>query len=165
MSVNGLYWKYTCTTLDGFQPKMFHFSTCHLILVNYKVLSHLSQTISLSFLYLSSIRQNLVIELCRDNFVYIYFTVAEKKNLKFFTMVFFAVFNNALFHFYLSWELTILWLTKIISEVNIGYTLKNITNIHHNIYYLYIFEFQFCYSIVYFGILPFYITCFTIRHG
>ena len=38
------------------------------------------------------------------------------------------------------------------------------SNIHHNIYYLYIFEFRFCYNIIIFIILPFYIIFSTIYH-
>ena len=36
-----------------------------------------------------------------------------------------------------------------------GYTYDNNTNIQHNVYYLYISEFRFCYNIVYLIILPF----------
>ena len=46
---------------DVVQPKTYPFSTRHLILVNYKVLIQSSQPISLSFSYLYSARQNLVI--------------------------------------------------------------------------------------------------------
>ena len=46
---------------DGFHPKTPPFSTRNLILVNYKVLSQLSQPISLLFSYLNSVRHNLVI--------------------------------------------------------------------------------------------------------
>ena len=42
---------------------------------------------------------------------------------------------------------------------------KTNSNIHHNIYYSYISEFRFCYNIVFFIILPFYIICSTIFHG
>ena len=50
---------------DGVQPKTPPISTRHLIWVNYKVLSKLSQLIFLSFSYLNNARHNVVIELCR----------------------------------------------------------------------------------------------------
>ena len=49
---------------DGFQPKTSPFSTYHLIRVNYKVLSQLSQSVFLFFSYFNSARHNLAIELC-----------------------------------------------------------------------------------------------------
>ena len=55
---------------DVVQLKTPPFSTRHLILVNYKVLSQLSQPIFLSFSYLNSARHNLVIELCREEFFF-----------------------------------------------------------------------------------------------
>ena len=55
----------TCSVTDRVQPKTSPFSTRHLILLNYKGVSQLSQPILLSFSYLNSARQNLVIELCR----------------------------------------------------------------------------------------------------
>ena len=75
-------------------------------------LSQLYQPIYLSFSYLNSVRHNLVIELCREQF-FSFFTVPEKIIWSFFGMVLFL--NNALFHHYFSLELTILCLTKIIS--------------------------------------------------
>ena len=46
--------------LDRVHPKTSHFSTCHIILVNFKVVSRLYQPIFLSFSYLNSARHNLV---------------------------------------------------------------------------------------------------------
>ena len=51
-------------THDGVQPKTSPFSTRHLIWVNYKVVSKLSQPIFISFSYLNRAQHNSVIELC-----------------------------------------------------------------------------------------------------
>ena len=48
--------------LDGVHPKTSPFSTNDIILVNYKVVSQLSQLIFISFSYLNSSRHNSVIE-------------------------------------------------------------------------------------------------------
>ena len=112
------YWSESSTqsslVIDRFQTKTSPFSTHHLILVNYKVVSQFFQLVFLSFSYLNSVQHFSVVELCRENFL-LFSTVSEKINLQFFAMDFLAFFNNAHFHIYLSWELTILWLNKIIS--------------------------------------------------
>ena len=51
---------------DRVHPKTSHFSTRHIILVNYKVVSQLFQLIFLSFSYLNSVRHFSVIELCLE---------------------------------------------------------------------------------------------------
>ena len=58
------------STMDGVQPKTSPFSTSHPIWVNYKVVSQLSQPISLLFSYLNSARHYLVIELCRAHKIF-----------------------------------------------------------------------------------------------
>ena len=59
-------------THDMVQTKTPPFSTRHLIWVNYKVLSQLSQPISLLFSYLNSARHNIVIELCCEKSYFIF---------------------------------------------------------------------------------------------
>ena len=56
---------------DGVHPKKPFFSTRHLIWVDYKVLSQISQPIFLSLSYLNSARHFSVIELCREPFIFI----------------------------------------------------------------------------------------------
>ena len=52
--------------IDVVQPKMFPFSTDHLIWVNYKVLSQLFQLIYMVFSYLNSVWHFSVIKLCYE---------------------------------------------------------------------------------------------------
>ena len=99
---------------DVVQPKMSPFSVRHLILVKFKVWSQLYQLIYLAFSYLKIVYEIVLALNCVvSNFIF--FTVPEKINLKFFRYDFFAFFNNAHFDIYFSWEITILWLNKIIS--------------------------------------------------
>ena len=58
---------------DRFHPKTTPFSTRHLILVNYEVLSQLYQPMSHLFSYLNSVRHNSVIELCREQIFFLWF--------------------------------------------------------------------------------------------
>ena len=99
---------------DVVQPKTSPFSTCHLIWVNYKVLSELSQPISLSNSHLNSARHNLVIEFCREKFIYLFFYGSRENQLEVFLLCLFCFFNNAHSQIYFFWELTILWLNQII---------------------------------------------------
>ena len=70
------------------------FSTCHLIWVNYEVLSQLSQPMPLLFSYLNSVQHNSVIELCREQIVF--GLVPEENNLNFFRY-FFCFFQYCTF--------------------------------------------------------------------
>ena len=81
-----------CCTSDGFQPKTSHFSTRHLVGVNYKGLSQLSQPISPLFSYLNSVRHNLVIWFCREQKIDIKLRT-QKKKLKVFSLWFFSFFQ------------------------------------------------------------------------
>ena len=69
------------------------FSTVHLILFNFKVLSKLFKSISFLFSYLNIARHNLVVELCCEQQNRTKPTVPEKINLKFFRYSFFCFFQ------------------------------------------------------------------------
>ena len=94
-------------TWDGVHPKTPPFSTSHLIWVNYKVVSQLSQPVFVSFLYLNSGRHNLVIELCRALNIYIFSRLFNKSTCSFVAIELLAFLKNEKFRFYWSRELSI----------------------------------------------------------
>ena len=75
---------------------------------------------SLLFSYLNSVQHNSVIELFREQL----FLMVPEKIAESFLLCFFSFFNNALFHVYFVWELTILWLTKILFLCKYGSYIK-----------------------------------------
>ena len=98
---------------DGVQPEMSPFSTNHLIRVNYKVVSQLSQLIILSFLYLNSARYNSVIELCRALKIFHFcLRLLIKLTYSFVAIELLDFFINAKLHFYCSRELSVFELKK-----------------------------------------------------
>ena len=93
---------------DRLQPKTSHFYTRHLLRVNCKIVSQLSQPMFLSFSYLNIARHNLVIELCRA-LIFLNFCIwlYSKLAYSFVANELLALFNNAKFHFYYSRELSV----------------------------------------------------------
>ena len=87
--ISGVIWQ---VTPDVVQPKTPPFSTCHLIWVNCKVLSQLSQPIYLLFSYLNIARHNLVIGLCCEQFNFLFY-VSRENQPKVFSLYIFCFFQ------------------------------------------------------------------------
>ena len=86
---------------------------------------------------------------------------SRENQLTVFSLWIFLIFNNAHFHIYFSWELTILWLNQIISLSKSRSYKNNNSNMHHNIYYSYISEFWFCYNFFFHNITILYYLFFN----
>ena len=88
------------------------FSSHHLISVNYKVVSQLSQSISLSFSYLNIARHNLVIELCRALKIFYFCSGLFIKLTCSFYLLNYWLFQNCKITFYCSRELSVFGLKE-----------------------------------------------------
>ena len=126
------------------QTKASPFSIRHIIWVNYKVLSQLSQPIYLEFSYLNILRHFSDVELCREPFYFFWFHgFIENRLPVLFAIDFLAFFNNVDCYIYLFRYLKILWLNKSISLSKSGsHQISNI-NIHQNIYYSFFSSFDY----------------------
>ena len=89
-----------CHVLDRVQTKTLPFSTRHIILLNYKVVSQLSQLSFLSLSYLNSAQHNLAVELCRAPKIYLFLHLFSKSIYSFVAielLVFFSQMQNSIF--------------------------------------------------------------------
>ena len=99
------------------------------------------------------------IKLCIEKFFIDIFSRFQRKSIEIFCAVnCFALFDNAYSHIYFSWELTILWLNKIIFvRIQAFYIKKRVTyiiifiiRIIHNVYFVIILCFSlYCYFILF----------------